>query len=103
METSSSTMPTTFRLLARAFRFAPLTSSIVLVYLFVFTGIAMGQPVFQYFWFWLNLPAYFLLPASVDIGAVLGIWGAPLVTILLFALPEMLVKVLDRRRPPRAR
>lgn len=99
METSSSTMPATLRLLARAFRFAPLTSSIVLVYLFVLTGIAMGQPVFQFFWFYLNLPAYFLMLANVNVAAVLGSWGLPLVTILLFAVPEALVKVLDRRRP----
>ena len=96
-------MPTTLRLLARAFRFAPLTTSIVLVYLFVFTGIVMGQPVFQYFWFYLNLPAYVLWLAGVDVGAALGSWGPPIVTILLFAVPEALVKALDRRRPLRAR
>lgn len=92
-------MATSVRVPIRAFRFAPLTLSVVLLYLLAFTGAAMGQPVFHLFAFYLNLPAYFLLLAGVDVGAVLGIWGPPLVTILLFALPEMLVKVLDRRRP----
>lgn len=96
-------MPATLRLLARAFRFAPLTSSVTLAYLFVLTSILMGQPVFQCFWFYLNLPAYILLIAGVNVGALLGVWGPPLVTILLFAVPEMLAKGLDRRRPRPAR
>jgi hypothetical protein len=91
-------MPTTLRFLSRTFWFAPLTGSIVLVYLFVLTGAAMGQQIFHLFWFYLNLPAYFLMLAGVNVGAVLGIWGPPLVTIALFAVPEALVTVLDRRR-----
>lgn len=96
METSSSTVPATLRLLARAFWLAPLTVSVTLVYLLVLTGMATGQPAFPFFWFYLNLPAYLLLMAGVDVGVILGVWGAPLVTILLFAVPEMLVKALNR-------
>jgi hypothetical protein len=60
--------------------------------LLVGAGALVLPEIFGFVWFFLTLPAYLLLVSGVNVGAVFGIAGPPLVTLALCGLVDLIVK-----------